>query len=119
MAGRGNGRNDDAIAEALGMLAGVLGGNQQGAVIGADRQLGNFQRNNPPLFKGAHDPEEVGVEDVTMSVKQMNLAVKDGAVVFMLYSAIEAEGKTKSDGFPVVNEFPEVFPEDLPFLIQT
>src|ERR1051325_592622 len=57
MAGKGNGRNDDAIAEALGMLAGVLGGNQQGAVIGADRQLGNFQRNNPPLFKGTHDPE--------------------------------------------------------------
>src|ERR1043165_7288452 len=57
MAGRGNGRNDDAIAEALGMLAGVLGGNQQGAAIGADRQLGNFQRNNPPLFKGTHDPE--------------------------------------------------------------
>src|ERR1044072_6746386 len=57
MAGRGNRRNDDAIAEALGMLAGVLGGNQQGAVIGADRQLGNFQRNNPPLFKGTHDPE--------------------------------------------------------------
>src|ERR1044072_1337507 len=57
MAGRGNGRNDDAIGEALGMLAGVLRGNLQGAVIGADRQLGNFHRNNPPLFKGAHDPE--------------------------------------------------------------
>ena len=42
MAGRGNGRNDDAIAEALGMLTGVLGGNQLGAGIGADRQLGNF-----------------------------------------------------------------------------
>src|ERR1044072_3115956 len=57
MAGRGNGRIDDAIVEALGMLAGVLRGNQQGAAIGADRQLGNFQRNNPPLFKGTHDPE--------------------------------------------------------------
>src|ERR1051325_8892195 len=57
MAGRGNRRNDDAIAEALGMLAGVLGGNQQGAVIGAGRKLGNFQRNNPPLFKGTRDPE--------------------------------------------------------------
>src|ERR1044072_6366264 len=57
MAGRGNGRNDDAIADALGMLAGVLGGNQQGTAIGADRQLGNFQRNNPPLFNGTHDPE--------------------------------------------------------------
>src|ERR1043165_9555136 len=47
MAGRGNGRES----------AGVLGGNQLGAGIGADRQLGNFQRNNPPLFKGTHDPE--------------------------------------------------------------
>ena len=43
----------------------------------------------------------------------MNLAVKDGVVVFMLYSAIEAGGKAKSDGSPVVNEFPEVFPEDV------
>src|ERR1043165_2134660 len=57
MAGRGNGRDDAAIVEALGMLAGVLGGNQQGAGICADRQLGNFQRNNPPLFKGTHNPE--------------------------------------------------------------
>ena len=57
MAGSGNRRYDAAIAEALGMLAGVLGGNQQGAGIGADRQLGNFQRNNPPLFKGTHDPD--------------------------------------------------------------
>src|SRR4051812_7148504 len=55
MAGRG-GRNDDAIEEALGMIAGVLGGNANGARIGADRQLNNFQRNNPPLFKGTHDP---------------------------------------------------------------
>ena len=57
MAERGNGRDDAAIVEALGMLAGVLGGNQLGAGIGVDRQLGNFQRNNPPLFKGTHDPK--------------------------------------------------------------
>src|ERR1044072_4441558 len=57
MAGRGNERDNVAIAEALGMLVGVLGGNQSGVGIGADRQLGNFQRNNPPLFKGTHDPE--------------------------------------------------------------
>src|ERR1051325_6555168 len=31
----------------------------------------------------------------------------------MLYSSTEAEGKAKSDGLPVVNEFPEVFPEDV------
>src|SRR3954471_19598638 len=56
MAGRG-GRNDDVIVEVLGMIAGVLGGNAGGAGIGADRQLGNFQRNNPLLFKGTHDSE--------------------------------------------------------------
>src|SRR4051812_114961 len=39
------------------MIAGVLGGNANGAVIGADRQLNSFQRNNPPLFKGTHDPD--------------------------------------------------------------
>ena len=42
MAGRGNERDDATIAEALGILAGVLGGNQLGAGISADRQLGNF-----------------------------------------------------------------------------
>ncbi|XP_058725865.1 uncharacterized protein LOC131597173 [Vicia villosa] len=57
MAGRG-GRNDVAIAEALGMIVGVLGGNANGAGIGPNRQLAEFQRNNPPLFKGTHDPEE-------------------------------------------------------------
>ena len=31
----------------------------------------------------------------------------------MLYSATEVKGKEKSDEFPVVNEFPEVFPEDV------
>src|ERR1044072_3524438 len=57
MAGRGNGRNDDAIAEALGLLAGVLGGNQKGAVLGAESTFGNFKRNTLPLVKGTHDPE--------------------------------------------------------------
>ena len=56
MAGRGNGRDDAEIDEALGMLVVVLEGKPNGAGIGADRQLGNFQRNNPPLFKGTHDP---------------------------------------------------------------
>ena len=73
MAGRGNGRNDDAIAEALGMLAGVLRGNQQGAVIGADRQLGNFQRNNPPLFKGSHDPE--GAQKWLKEIKRISRVI--------------------------------------------
>lgn len=55
MAGRG--RDDASTAEALGMLAGVLGGNPNGEGIGATRQLSEFQKNNPPMFKGAYDPE--------------------------------------------------------------
>ena len=31
----------------------------------------------------------------------------------MLYSSTEVKGKAKSDELPVVNEFPEVFPEDV------
>ncbi|KAI5410390.1 hypothetical protein KIW84_055772 [Lathyrus oleraceus] len=55
MAGRG--RDDAAIAEALGMLAGVLGGNPNIVGMGAARQLSEFQKNNPPMFKGAYDPD--------------------------------------------------------------
>ncbi|KAI5433307.1 hypothetical protein KIW84_020548 [Lathyrus oleraceus] len=55
MAGRG--RDDAAIAEALGMLAGVLGGNPNVVGLGAARQLSEFQKNIPPMFKGAYDPD--------------------------------------------------------------
>src|ERR1044072_2080307 len=58
-------------------------------------------------------PEVAKVEDAIMSVKQMNSAVRDGAVVFMLYSSTEVKGKAKSGELPVVNEFPEVFLEDV------
>lgn len=39
------------------MLTGVLGGNPNGARIGANRQLSESQRNNPTMFKKAYDPE--------------------------------------------------------------
>ncbi|KAI5439948.1 hypothetical protein KIW84_025346 [Lathyrus oleraceus] len=55
MAGRG--RDDAAIAEALGMLVGVLGGNPNVVGLGAARQLSEFQKNNPLMFKGAYDPD--------------------------------------------------------------
>ncbi|KAI5397442.1 hypothetical protein KIW84_063309 [Lathyrus oleraceus] len=55
MAGRG--RDDAVIVEALGMLAGVLGGNPNVVGMGAARQLSEFQKNNPPMFKGAYDPD--------------------------------------------------------------
>src|ERR1051325_3425399 len=39
--------------------------------------------------------------------------VNDGVVVFMLYSSTEVKGKAKSNELLIVNEFPEVFPEDV------
>ncbi|KAI5414214.1 hypothetical protein KIW84_058378 [Lathyrus oleraceus] len=53
----GRGRDDAAIAEALGMLAGVLGGNPNVVGLGVARQLSEFQKNNPLMFKGAYDPD--------------------------------------------------------------
>lgn len=52
------GRNNQAIAEALGVMAQALQvqHNQYGA--GDEfRELGKFQRNNPPTFKGIYDLE--------------------------------------------------------------
>src|ERR1044072_6571431 len=44
---------------------------------------------------------------------QSCVVVNDGVVVFMLYSSTEVKGKAKSDELPVVNEFLEVFSEDV------
>lgn len=65
------GRNDDAIVEALRMLAESMGqihqanahqananaGNQKGD-DDEFRALGRFQQNNPPIFEGEHAPEK-------------------------------------------------------------
>src|SRR4051812_24213226 len=58
-------------------------------------------------------PEEVSGEDLAMSVKQMNLAINYGAVVFMLCSSMEVKGDDNTGELRVVNEYPEVFPEDV------
>ena len=58
------GRNDNALAEALRLLAGSLNQRPQANPVqpeGGDdgfRALGKFQKNNPPTFKGEHAPEE-------------------------------------------------------------
>src|ERR1044072_4792882 len=43
----------------------------------------------------------------------MNVAVNDGAIVFMLCSSMEMKEKAKINELPIVNEFPEVFSEDV------
>ncbi|XP_058727044.1 uncharacterized protein LOC131598464 [Vicia villosa] len=58
------GMNDDVIAEALAKLAEAIGHNPQVNVNARNNQedelraLGKFQRNNPPIFKGTHEPEK-------------------------------------------------------------
>ena len=52
------GRNDRAIADALESLAQVMAqNNHAGEAPDEFRALGKFQRNNPPIFIGTHDPE--------------------------------------------------------------
>ena len=55
------GRNDDALVETLILLAGAIPQMNAGdREHDADefRALGKFQRNNPPTFEGAHEPDK-------------------------------------------------------------
>ena len=57
------GRNNDAIAEALRMLAGSIGQIPQVNAshreeVDEFRALEKFQRNNPPIFEGEHEPDK-------------------------------------------------------------
>ena len=58
-------------------------------------------------------PEAVGVENLTMTARQVQEAMEDGANVFMLLASLDATGKVRSGELPVVCDFPEVFPDDV------
>lgn len=68
------GRNDDAIAQALEVMAQALQ-NQQGRInhnAGENdefRALGRFQQNDPPIFKGRHDLD--GVQTWLKKIKKI------------------------------------------------
>ncbi|XP_058742378.1 uncharacterized protein LOC131614856 [Vicia villosa] len=51
---------------------------------------------------------EVGV----LSTKELNLLLADGAHLFGLFASLTVESRAAVGDFPVVCEFPEVFPED-------
>ncbi|XP_058782496.1 uncharacterized protein LOC131656981, partial [Vicia villosa] len=57
--------------------------------------------------------EDVIVEDLEMTARQVDKAMKDGDAVFMLIASMEVKKKAVSSDLPVVCEFPEVFPEDV------
>ncbi|XP_058766392.1 uncharacterized protein LOC131639985 [Vicia villosa] len=58
-------------------------------------------------------PGDSSVEDLAMTTKQVNEAVKDGAAMFILFASMEGKGKAVSSELPVVRDFPEVFLEDV------
>ncbi|XP_058741284.1 uncharacterized protein LOC131613651 [Vicia villosa] len=58
-------------------------------------------------------PEDVSVEDLELTARQVKQAVEDGAAVFMLIASLEAKGKAVSSELPVVCDFLEDFPEDV------
>ncbi|KAK2359561.1 hypothetical protein QL285_084922 [Trifolium repens] len=70
------GRNDAAIAQAMIAMAQALAQSnaalaaQQGQQGGVDEQrLDRFRRNNPPTFKGMHDPE--GAQDWMQEIERI------------------------------------------------
>ncbi|XP_058726101.1 uncharacterized protein LOC131597417 [Vicia villosa] len=58
-------------------------------------------------------PGESSVEDLAMTTKQVNEAVRDGATMFILFASMEVKGKVVSNELPVVRDFPDVFPEEV------
>src|SRR4051812_412153 len=57
--------------------------------------------------------EDVSVEDLAMTSRQVDDAVKDGAAVFMLFASMEVKGNAVSSELPIVRDFLKVFPEDV------
>lgn len=56
--------------------------------------------------------EEGGVEFLT--TKQMKQLERDGILMYSLMASLSLENQAVIDRLPVVNEFPEVFPDEIP-----
>ncbi|XP_050920083.1 uncharacterized protein LOC127137691 [Lathyrus oleraceus] len=56
------------------------------------------------------EPEKEG--DLFLSTQQVNESVRDGAEVFMLVASLKISENGIMGEFPVVHDFPEVFPDE-------
>jgi len=56
--------------------------------------------------------EDSGAEFLT--TKQLNQLERDGILMFSLIASLSVENEAVIDRLPVVNEFPEVFPDEIP-----
>ncbi|XP_050896066.1 uncharacterized protein LOC127102777 [Lathyrus oleraceus] len=57
------------------------------------------------------EPEKEG--DLFLSTQQVNESVRDGAEVFMLLASLKLSENGTMGEFPVVRDFPEVFPDEV------
>ncbi|MCI36648.1 cellular nucleic acid-binding protein, partial [Trifolium medium] len=48
-----------------------------------------------------------------MSGKDVSESLKEHAEMFMMFASLKLEGGVKMEELPIVNEFPDVFPEDI------
>ncbi|XP_058782997.1 uncharacterized protein LOC131657641 [Vicia villosa] len=81
-------RNDNAITETLTMLAGAIGqapnmnvGNREEDEF---RALKKFQRNNPPIFEGDHEPDkaQAWVKAIEKIFRVMNYGIEVSWALF-------------------------------------
>ncbi|RHN51999.1 putative nucleotidyltransferase, Ribonuclease H [Medicago truncatula] len=61
-------------------------------------------------FSSAEEEGEVE----PLSTKQMKQFERDGILMYSLIAQLSLENQAVVDGLPVVNEFPEVFPDEIP-----
>ncbi|XP_050890856.1 uncharacterized protein LOC127096313 [Lathyrus oleraceus] len=57
------------------------------------------------------EPEKEG--DLFLSTQQVNESVRDGAKVFMLVASLKLSENGTMGEFPIVHDFPEVFPDEV------
>ncbi|MCI77414.1 cellular nucleic acid-binding protein, partial [Trifolium medium] len=48
-----------------------------------------------------------------MSGKDVTESLEEHAEMFMMFASLKLEGGVKMEELPIVNEFPNVFPEDI------
>jgi len=89
-------------------------------LVGMDVILGmNWLEYNHVLINGfsktvrfSSEEEESGTE--FLSTKQMKQLERNGILMFSLMAYLSVENQAVIDRLPVVNEFPEVFPDEIP-----
>src|ERR1051325_7148683 len=83
-------------------------------VLGMDWLRSNYVRincyDNTVRFSSLVEEDQA----MLMSTKQLNEFMKDEALVFLLMATIFVESQAVIANFPVVCDFPEVFPDEIP-----